>query len=436
MPTFGARAPAITPLDSRIRSKLYKKTYNDLSNLTLQQVIKLQSNECAIWVVKFRKDGKFMATGGEDHVLRIWQVQQAENYSTKELMAQSATMQQNRVPLLNPKPYKEWYNFHQQDIFEINWSPKDPSSPYLLSVSADCIVVIWSINSEKPIQILQHSDILCSALFVKPSSENYVASGCFDKMIRVWNVNQRKVIDWQQTSNYITAMQINQTGDKLIVGLLDGICLVYDYAKQFSSSNQPSLNPMQKLFGQPHENLVASDFARPPSMNPCMTTEKLKLERSIDVKNNNGKFSGGRKVTGIDFFNLNICMITTNDSRVRFVNILTGKIIMKIKGHKNNLYHLRASLSPDLNHVICGSEDGDVYLWSQIESNILALSQQQSSMQILSNKVLKATNKRNKDKSNQLEYFTAFDKQTPVSAAIFAPKVVVKNYSKFSKKYC
>ena len=62
---------------------------------------------------------------------------------------------------------------------------------------------------------------------------------------------------------------------------------------------------------------------------------------------------------------------------------------MKIKGNKNESYHLRASLSSDLNHVICGSEDGDVYLWSQIESNIVNLSQQQSSMQIISSKVMK-----------------------------------------------
>ena len=81
---------------------------------------------------------------------------------------------------------------------------------------------------------MQHSDILCSALFVKPTSENYVASGCFDKTIRIWNVNQRKVIAWEQTPNYVTAMQINSTGDKLVVGLVDGICLVYDYSVQMN----------------------------------------------------------------------------------------------------------------------------------------------------------------------------------------------------------
>lgn len=69
-------------------------------------------------------------------------------------------------------------------------------------------------------------------------------------------------------------------------------------------------------------------------------------------------------MTGIEFFNHNLAMVTTNDSRVRFVNILNGRTIMKLKGNKNESFHLRASLSSDQNYVICGSEDGDVYLWS------------------------------------------------------------------------
>lgn len=98
---------------------------------------------------------------------------------------------------MNPVPYKEWSNVHTSDIFEINWSKKDSSTQYFLSVSADSTVVIWNINKDKPIQILQHQDILCAALFLRPNSENYVVSGCFDKTIRVWNVSSRKVIDWQ-----------------------------------------------------------------------------------------------------------------------------------------------------------------------------------------------------------------------------------------------
>lgn len=40
-------------------------------------------------------------------------------------------------------------------------------------------------------------------------------------------------------------------------------------------------------------------------------------------------------MTGIDFLAPAIVMVTTNDSRIRFVNIMNGKLIMKIKGNKN-----------------------------------------------------------------------------------------------------
>ena len=178
-------------------------------------------------------------------------------------------------------------------------------------------------------------------------------------------------------------MQINPQGDKLVVGLVDGVCLIYDYSIQYQGTPGGGMQTMHQFFPNPpsQRNETPAFLFQGASIESGIgssmhcQTEKLKLERSIDVKNNNGKFSGGRKVTGIDFFNGNVAMVTTNDSRVRFINIMTGSCIMKIKGNKNESFHLRASLSPDLNHVICGSEDGDVYLWSQIESNITSLTQ-------------------------------------------------------------
>lgn len=48
--------------------------------------------------------------------------------------------------------------------------------------------------------------------------------------------------------------------------------------------------------------------------------------------------------------------------------------------------------------------------------------------------MLNANNKKNKNKSNYYECFTAFDKSSPVSAAIFAPNQVIKQYQKLIKK--
>lgn len=86
----------------------------------------------------------------------------------------------------------------------------------------------------------------------------------------------------------------------------------------------------------------------------------------ISCRNTRGKFATGRKVTGIEFLNVNLAMVTTNDSKIRFIDLRSGKVLFKVKGHKNEAFPVRASMSDDLAYVVCGSEDGEVYLWSQI----------------------------------------------------------------------
>ena len=41
----------------------------------------------------------------------------------------------------------------------------------------------------------------------------------------------------------------------------------------------------------------------------------------VNCRNSRGKFASGRKVTGIDFMNVNVAMVTTNDSRIRFIDL-------------------------------------------------------------------------------------------------------------------
>lgn len=136
------------------------------------------------------------------------------------------------------------------------------------------------------------------------------------------------------------------------------------------------------------------------------TQEKLKPIKSIACKNKRGKFSNGRKVTGIDFLTPAIAMITTNDSRIRFINTKNGKTVFKIKGHKNESYPIKAGLSENFSHAICGSDDGELYIWSQIHSTVIAMSKKGVFGKILTS-----------DSSNSCEYFTPFLKSASVTAA-------------------
>ena len=199
--------------------------------------------------------------------------------------------------------------------------------------------------------------------------DDLVVSGCFDKFVRVWNMKNKKVTDWQQTTHYITALKYSAGEERLFVGLVNGSVVIYDSKE-----------------------------------------EKLKSMKVVVCKNQRGKFSKGRKVTGIEFLSVNVAMVTTNDSRIRFIDARNGKSIYKIKGHKNENFPVKAHISEDMSHVLCGSEDGELYLWSQILSTVIEMSKKSLFGKLLAS-----------DKSNSCEYFTPFPKSQSVTAAIFAP---------------
>lgn len=58
------------------------------------------------------------------------------------------------------------------------------------------------------------------------------------------------------------------------------------------------------------------------------TKEKLVPIRVVICKNRRGKFAKGRKVTSIDFISVNIAMITSNDSRIRFIDARVRSILL------------------------------------------------------------------------------------------------------------
>lgn len=53
----------------------------------------------------------------------------------------------------------------------------------------------------------------------------------------------------------------------------------------------------------------------------CDSLGRLNYITRIDCKNRRGKFSSGRKISGINFINNLEILISTNDSRLRIINL-------------------------------------------------------------------------------------------------------------------
>jgi WD40 repeat protein len=69
---------------------------------------------------------------------------------------------------------------------------------------------------------------MVTSISFKPGSDETFATGSFDKMARVWSLKHTKVVDWAETPSNITALSYSLDGERLVVGTLKGICIVFD----------------------------------------------------------------------------------------------------------------------------------------------------------------------------------------------------------------
>jgi len=145
--------------------------------------------------------------------------------------------------------------------------------------------------------------------------------------------------DWTHAPDVITACRFTPDGKMCVVGDSRGQVLFYSYDK-----------------------------------------EGLRYFTQIDCSNSAGRWREGRIVRSFDFHqyvvaypqisgppvNREMCqmLVTTNDDRIRLVDLDDYSVLSKFKGHVNHESIIGASFSADGKYIISGSETGRVHIWS------------------------------------------------------------------------
>lgn len=102
--------------------------------------------------------------------------------------------------------------------------------------------------------------------------------------------------------------------------------------------------------------------------------DTLTPKSTIEAKSTRGK-NQGKKITHLECVpsatpGCDHILVTSNDSRLRVYNAQDKSLEAKFSGHENTSSQIRASFSEDSRFIICGSEDGQVYIWdSDIEDS-------------------------------------------------------------------
>lgn len=288
---------------------------------------KLMKGGDAIWAAEFSNDGRYLAVGGKDQIVRVYAViatpeERRAFEEAEETDSDRTKDDQLSAPVFQPTPIRE-YAGHTGEVLALSWSKNN----FLLTSSMDKTVRLWHLSRKECIGVFNHDDLVTSIAF-HPTDDRFFLAGSLDSQLRLWSIPDKSVAFSATTNVFITAVAFSPDGKTAICGLLTGLCLFYE-------------------------------------------TDGLKIQTQIHVRSSRGKNAKGSKITGIrtivpcggDADDVKV-LISSNDSRVRIYNLKTKMLEVKFKGLENQSSQIHARFSDDGRFICSGSEDSKAYIWS------------------------------------------------------------------------
>lgn len=327
----------------------HKKKSKELSSVYATQ--EFPAHNGPISMIKFSHDGRFLASAGEDGIVRIWKIFQDQDpklykmqgtdpssfYFSTNHLSELAPLKANKdktrkikgfgksselaCVILPPKVFrileKPVHEFHGHggEILSLSWSKKG----YLLSSSVDNTVRMWKLGYQDCLKIFTHNNYVTCVEF-NPVDDNYFISGSIDGKVRIWDVHSCQVIDWIDVGDIVTAVCYNPDGKGSIVGTLDGKCSFYD-----------------------------------------IIDERLQLHTQILSMS---KKKWPKRITSFQFCPIDSrkVMVSSADSQVR---ILSGiNLVGKFKGNRSSGSQMSACFTSDGKHIISAADDSNIYVWN------------------------------------------------------------------------
>ncbi|XP_016476710.1 uncharacterized protein LOC107798251 [Nicotiana tabacum] len=331
----------VTPMEVHLNRKKIK----EFSAVYCGQEISAHSG--LIWTMKFSPDGKYLASGGEDGVVRIWLVTfdsscespefnfschliKGKHGHKKNKSCYTPVIVPEKVFKIDESPLHEFHG-HTAGILDLAWS----SSNCLLSSSMDETVRLWEVGSDGCHGVFPHNNYVTCIQF-NPVNENIFISGSIDGKVRIWGVPEKRVVEWADVHDLVTAVAYQPNGKGFIVGCISGTCRFYE------------------------------------------VNDETLLSLNTQIHLHSKKKSSGSRITGIQFFENDSqrVMITSEDSKIH--NLDRVEVVQKYKGLSKSGSHTSATFTSTGKHIVSVGEDSHVYLWDYNDISIQASKQTKS----------------------------------------------------------
>ncbi|WP_413163153.1 eIF2A-related protein [Capilliphycus salinus ALCB114379] len=354
----------------------------DLENIeiqiaaTLQQAVygihelnRLEGHNEVVWDVSFSPNGKMIASGSVDKMIKVW------------------TPEGRLLQTLKG---------HQKSITSVSFSPDGQT---IASSSQDKTVKLWKLANESkivenPITLSGHTDMVSSVSF-SPDGE-IIASASEDKTVKLWNGNGELIRTITTHHSSLNWVSFSPEGEAIATAGNDGTARIFTLTGQriatlrHSSSNPSkvytvSFSPDGELIAtvgsdrtlklwsrqgrllkilRGHEQLIYGVEFSPDSQKIATAS----ADKTVKLWSRDGEllktFQGhGDQVTNVSFSpDGKILASSSYDKKVKLWHI--DDIPLKIlQGHRDRV--LAVGFSPDGQILASASQDQTVRLWSR-----------------------------------------------------------------------
>lgn len=180
------------------------KPITDIPNISLDvDFVTFIGHTSAVTSISVNYDDFYMVSGSCDASIRLW------NCRTGNCLAS--------------------FNAHIRTVWTVKLAPK---GYYFGSGGSDKIVYLWATNKVIPLKkFLGHTDEITTIDFTKNAI--YLVSASLDNTIRFWNIEDNSLTRIFYFENNISCFQIDEVGEVLIVGDIEGNVIVWNVEKAF-----------------------------------------------------------------------------------------------------------------------------------------------------------------------------------------------------------